>query len=560
VDWLGIGFDLQFSVDHYWDMADREEEEGRMNGKFLDIPQPTAGMMVGSMIGTACLLIIAVSLGLLAKRRWKSYDEFLIGKRDFGPWVTGFALCGAYLSGWAFCGSTGMVYKVGFSGMWFGGIWGLVGIIPAIWLAATKTRDFAEKLQATTVTETIGRRFESKMLQTMVAASMLFFLFMYSVGQLKAAGGVWYAVTGLPPFWCLLICITIAWIFLAIGGYTGTQWFIAVKGAFIGFVGALLSVWALIYAGGLGKISDALMAQKPSLMLLIDRSMPTVGVTQLFSSYVGIFATPVIFLTMAIGFPHNVSRFLGMKKLSNKDFVTLIAIVFVVVGIPNMLDCSSNGLIARMLFGTNLLANKQWGADLAAPMLAWGIGGTWLLCIYLTALVGAALGTLSALVFIMSANVSRDIIKLWRPKTSDTTLISLNYFLIALFLFLPFYWTLERPPELLVSFMGLAAMGLGSIFVFVTVISYYWRRATKVGAMLTVIYGTVAALYGGWAVFGTTPPRIGMGTMEWILIIGCAITYFGGSFISKAPSVELLNKLFPAKKAKLVVKPGLVGE
>ncbi|MGA3118271.1 MAG: hypothetical protein ABSF90_28075 [Syntrophobacteraceae bacterium] len=531
-----------------------------MSGEFLNIPEPTTGMMIGSMIGTACLLILAVALGFLAKRRWKSYDEFLVGKRDFGPWVTGFALCGAYLSGWAFCGSTGMVYKIGFSGMWFGGIWGLVGIIPAIWLAATKTRDFAEKLGATTVTETIGRRFESRWLQTLVAVSMLFFLFMYSVGQLKAAGGVWYAVTGLPPFWCLLICITIAWIFLAIGGYTGTQWFIAVKGAFIGFVGALLSVWALIYAGGFGKISDALMAQKPSLMLLIDRSLPKVGVSELFSTYTGILATPIIFLTMAIGFPHNVSRFLGMKKLSNKDFATLIAIVFVVVGIPNMLDCSSNGLIARMLFGTNLLANKQWGADLAAPMLAWGIGGTGLLCLYLTALVGAALGTLSALVFIMSANVSRDIVKLWRPQTSDRSLIGMNYFLIALFLFLPFYWTLERPPELLVSFMGLAAMGLGSIFVFVTVISYYWRGATKLGSMLTVIFGTVAALFGGWAVMGRNPPLMGLGTMEWILISGCAVTYFGGSLISKAPSVELLNLLFPPKKAKIVLKPGLVGE
>ena len=531
-----------------------------MSGEFLNIPEPTTGMMVGSMIGTACLLIIAVTVGFIARKRWESYDEFLVGKRDFGPWVTGFALCGAYLSGWAFCGSTGMVYKIGFSGMWFGGIWGLVGIIPAIWLAATKTRDFAEKLGATTITETIGRRFESKGLQTLVAASMLFFLFMYSVGQLKAAGGVWFAVTGLPPFWCLLICIVIAWIFLAIGGYTGTQWFIAIKGAFIGFVGALLSVWALVYAGGFGNITKALMAQKPSLMLLMDRSLPPVGVTEVFSTYTGIFATPVIFLAMAIGFPHTASRFLGMKKFSNKEFALLIAIVFVVVGIPNMLDCSTNGLIARMLFGTNLLANKQWGADLAAPMLSWAVGGTGLLCLYLTALVGAALGTLAALVFIMSANVSRDIIKLWRPQTSDRSLIGINYFLIALFLFLPFYWTLQRPPEMLVLFMGLAAMGLGSIFVFVTVVSYYWKGATKFGASLTVIFGTVFALYGGWAVFGKNPPLLGLGTTEWILITGCAITYFGGSLVSKAPSAELLAKLFPPRKTKVALKPGLVGE
>ncbi len=152
-----------------------------------------------------------------------------------------------------------------------------------------------------------------------------------------------------------------------------------------------------------------------------------------------------------------------------------------------------------------------------------------MLSLYLTGLVGAALGTLSAMVFIMSANVTRDIIKLWRPETSDKSMLYLGYVLIALFLFLPFYWTLERPPALLAIFMGFAAMGLGAIFFFVTVVSYYWKRATKLGATLTVIYGTLATLWGGWAVLARNPPLLGMGTMEWILISGCCILYFGGS-------------------------------
>src|SRR5271157_5384918 len=528
-------------------MADREEV-GKMNPKFLNIPEPTAGMVLGSIIGVACLLTIAVSLGFIAKSRWKSFDEYLVGKRDIGPWVTGLALAGSYISGWAFCGSTAVVYKVGFSGMWFAGIWTLVGIIPTVWLAATKTREFSSRLGAATITETIGRRFESKGLQTLIAASMLFFLFIYSVGQLKAAGAVWYAVTGLPPFWCLLISIIIAWLFLILGGYMGTQWFIAVKGAFLGLVGAVIGVWALIYAGGFSNISTALMAQKPNLMALMDPTLPKIGMTQLFSSLVGILATPVIFFTMSVGFPHNVSRFLGMKKLSRNEFILLCFVVWLTAGIPVMLDCSSNGLVARMIFGTNLLANKTWGADLAAPMLTWAIGGVPLLSIYLTGVVGAALGTLSAMVFIMSANVTRDIIKLWWPKTSDKSMFYLGYFLIALFLFLPFYFTLERPPALLAVFMGLAAMGLGAVFFFVTVISYYWKRATKFGATLTVIYGTAATMWGGWAVLGRTPPLLGMGTMEWILVGGCAFLYFVGSLLTKPPSEKTISLLFPAKK------------
>jgi Na+/proline symporter len=148
------------------------------------------------------------------------------------------------------------------------------------------------------------------------------------------------------------------------------------------------------------------------------------------------------------------------------------------------------------------------------------------------------------MVFIMSANVTNDIIKLLKPKVSDKSMFRLGYVLIALFLFLPFYWTLKRPPALLAVFMGLAAMGLGAIFFFVTVVSYYWKGATKWGAICTVLFGTLATLWGGWAVLGRQPPLIGMGTMEWILISGCFILYFGVSLLTKPPSKELIEKLF----------------
>ena len=171
-----------------------------MTPQYLPVPAPTSGMAVGSIIAIGILLLISVILGFLGKKKWKTFDEYLVGKRDIGPIITGCALSASYLSGWAFCGSTGVVYTVGFSGMWFAGIWSLLGLIPCIWLAARKTRDFSDKLKAATVPETIGKRFESKALQAIIAVCMLYFLFMYSIGQLKAAGGVWYASPAFPLY------------------------------------------------------------------------------------------------------------------------------------------------------------------------------------------------------------------------------------------------------------------------------------------------------------------------------------------------------------------------
>jgi len=249
---------------------------------------------------------------------------------------------------------------------------------------------------------------------------------------------------------------------------------------------------------------------------------------------------------MAIGFPHNLGRFLGMKKMNKKEFWILVLIVWAITGIPVMLAASTNGLITRMLFGPELFKIEPWKADLAAPLLTYAIGGIPLQTLYVMGLFAATLSTLAGMVMIMSANVTRDIITLWRPQVKDKTLIRLSYFLIALFLFLPFYWTWKRPPELLSVFMGLAAMGLGAIFFFVTAMSYYWKGASKWGAMVTVIYGTVASLVGGYLVF--QKKVIGMGTMEWILLIGCLILYVGVSLVTKKPSKELLDQLFAKAK------------
>jgi Na+/proline symporter len=533
-----------------WNLDDHKEVE-RMNPQFLEVPKVTTGMAVGSAIGIGILLLISVILGYLGKKQWKTFDEYLVGNRDIGPIITGCALAASYLSGWAFCGSTGIVYSVGFSGMWFAGIWSLLGLIPCIWLAALKTREFSAKLGAATVPETIGKRFESKALQTIIAICMLYFLFMYSIGQLKAAGGVWYAVTGLPPLWCLLLSVFVAWLYMVLGGYVGTQWSMAFQGAFLGIVGAILGIWAIIAGGGFYEISSKIFAEPkvgPALLKLIRPELPQVGATQLFSSLVGILATPVIFFTMAIGFPHNVSRFLGMKKMTKKDYFKLVLIVWVIAGIPIMLDCSSNGLVARMFYGDGLLKIKPWQADLAAPMLAHAVGGTPLMILYVMGLFAAALSTLAGMVFIMSANITRDVIKLWSPKVSDKSMLNLGYFLVALFLFLPFYWTLVAAPPLLAIFMGMAAMGLGAIFFFVTAISYYWKGATKWGAICTVIYGTVMSALGGYFVLFKKPPSVGMGTWEWILVAGCFVLYFGVSFMTKPPSEKTLNLLFPPKK------------
>jgi len=105
---------------------------------YLDWIKPSTETTVWAIIGVAVLLIISIVLGFMSKRKVAkgSFDEYLVGKRDIGTIVTGCALAASYLSGWPFCGSTGIVYSVGFSGMWFAGIWSLLRFVTCCCLPA----------------------------------------------------------------------------------------------------------------------------------------------------------------------------------------------------------------------------------------------------------------------------------------------------------------------------------------------------------------------------------------------------------------------------------------
>jgi sodium/proline symporter len=507
------------------------------------VPKPDISYGISVGIGVGLMLLVCIFLGLFSRKKASSFETFLSGHQDIGPVITGLALGATWLSGWAALGMMGITYTVGWSGMWFAGIWTIVGIMPCLFFTGAKMQQYAEKFGARTVSDVLGIRFDSKVVQSLSALVMIFFMILYAVGQFKAGATVWYAVTGLSAIWCLSFSGIIVFIYMIVGGYTGTQWSLALQGALLGIACFVLGIVALVFVGGPSALNAKLALQDPKLIELMRTDLPVTGNTQLFSSPVGIVATFFIFLTMATGFPHNVARFLGMRKLTKRDFSLITLMVFLVAGPPIFLNAST-GLASRAAFGPALLDIAPWRGDLAAPYVAMIAGGRPITILYVVGVFAAALSTLSSMVMVMAGNITRDIIHIWKPNISRVFLLNLTKVFIGIFLLIPFYWTFKNPPELLAVFMGYASIGLGGIFIFCTAVSFFWRRATAMGAILCMIYGVVATLVGSIYVANQ---RIGMGTLEFIVLIGCAVFYFVGSLLTRPVSEEKLKQLFGEK-------------
>jgi len=109
----------------------------------------------------------------------------------------------------------------------------------------------------------------------------------------------------------------------------------------------------------------------------------------------------------------------------------------------------------------------------------------------------------------------------------------LEYFLIALFLFPPFWWTLKRPPDLLSIFTGYGGDDLERSSSFVTAISYT-GRGHQMGCHLHVRVRNIAHCLADGPFLARKPPY-------WqgqcvILVFGCGLSILLSARATKAAS------------------------
>ncbi|MCQ5373610.1 MAG: hypothetical protein NO515_01095 [Candidatus Methanomethylicia archaeon] len=510
------------------------------------IPLPTPESTLAVSVAVSCMLAVSVGIGIYFFRRAKNFDEWMVGHGDIGPIVTGLALTATWLSGWAIFGNAGLGYTYGWSGSWLIGTANLMGLSLCVVLGYRMRRYAA--LGARTVPEVVRIRFDSRLLQALAGLTMMILLIVYSVGQYKAMASVWRLTTGTDWLWSLALTAVLCGVYLALGGYAGTQFSLALQGGIFMVVGWIFGIASIFWAGGPAKIAEAIATSnfvKPGgAATPVSLAGYTAPISPAFPGYdwIGVTASLFMFLFMATGFPHNIVRFLGLRKTTKREYTLLMVIVALNCVTPLMVGAM--GFAARAVWGSDLMTLAPVYGDAAATLVSMALGGPVGGAVFSMAVFAAAVSTLAGMVMIMATNVARDLIYNLVPKASPRALLLTSRLLIIPFLAIPLWWTYTSPPPILSEFMSGSAVAQAGIFFFVVAVSMYWKRATKVGAIATIIYGMAVALLHP-SVYGKfVPPFNHWGIWALTLIFGCGAIYVGLSLLTKPAPEERLAKLF----------------
>lgn len=422
-------------------------------------------------------LILMLSIGVYAYLRTKNSTDYFLGGRALGPWPAALSAGASDMSGWLLLGLPGYAYAAGLESFWLA-----AGLLIGNWInwliAAKRLRTYSITTDSITIPEFLSRRFNdrSKLIQTISALFILLFFLFYTSSGLVAGGKLFETVFGLDYSTAVIVGTICVVSYTLFGGFLAVAWTDLVQGLLM--AAALLIVPIATMQGGFSDLGNSLEAINPELLTIWNgmdgKPLTAISIISLAAWGLGYF-----------GQPHILARFQATR--SNRDLTTArrIAIGWTALAMAGAIMVGLVGLIYTTNHPTitledgekifMLLVNAAFHPVIAGILLA--------------AILAAIMSTADSQLLVSSSALAEDFYKqvIKRDATSEQVvrvgrigviLISITALVLAM-----------TPDSSVLGLVSYAWAGFGAAFGPALVLSLYWQRMNRNGALTGIIVG-----------------------------------------------------------------------
>jgi sodium/proline symporter len=437
-----------------------------------------------TLIGTFVVyLAIILLLAYVAYRRTVSLSDFILGGRSLNSWVTALAAQASDMSGWLLMGLPGLAYLAGFEAGWM-----VIGLLIGTYLnwklVAQRLREATEKLDdALTLPDFFERRFDdtSRSLRLIAGAVVLFFFALYTSSGFVACGKLFEELFAMPYGWAMLLGAGSIVAYTFFGGFLAISWADVMQGTLMFFALVIVAAMGLYQIGGAAGVEHTLSAFNAELL---DPFTSSSGAAL---GWIGILSL----LGWGLGYagqPHILTRFMAIRNAEDMGAARRVAMVWqtTVLAAAVVIGVTGLGVLNRPLQGAD--AEKVFifmSVNFFPPVIAG---------ICLSAILAAVMSTASAQLLVASSAFAEDFYKgLWMKNASRKELLWIGRFAV-LGISLIAAWLARDPDSRVLELVAWAWAGFGAAFGPTVILSLYWRKMNRAGALAGVIVGGLTTI------------------------------------------------------------------
>ena len=162
-------------------------------------------------------------VGIYCRKHTSNVNDFVLGGRSVGPWLTAFAYGTSYFSAVVFIGYAGQFgWKYGVSATWIGIGNAFIGSLLAWVILGRRTRVMTKHLNSATMPQYFGGRFQSNSLK--IASSIIVFVFLvpYTSSIYNGLSRLFGMAFNIPYEVCVIAMAVLTGAYVILGGYMAT--------------------------------------------------------------------------------------------------------------------------------------------------------------------------------------------------------------------------------------------------------------------------------------------------------------------------------------------------
>lgn len=499
------------------------------------------------LLAIAVYLLFMLWIGWICAKKNESVDDFYLGGRKLGPFVTAMSAEASDMSSWLLMGLPGVAYLTGLAEA----SWTALGLIVGTYLnwliVAKRIRRYSHRLNAITVPQFFSKRWgDARCLLSAVAALVIIVFFIpYTASGFSACGKLFSTLFGMDYLTAMLISAAVIVLYTVMGGFLAASFTDLIQSIIMTVALVVVLGFGVTQAGGVQAVLDNARSMTDYLSVLRIHD-PATGGSHPYS-----LLTVCSLLAWGLGYfgmPHILVRFMAIEdekklKLSRRvasSWVVISMGVAIVIGVVGN-AMTASGALEQLADSETIIVRiasliSQYGA---VPALLAGV--------ILAGILAATMSTADSQLLAASSSVSQDLGNdfLKRDFSGKRGMVVARGVMLAIALIAAF---LARDPDSSVfRVVSFAWAGFGAAFGPVMLAALFWKRSNQWGALAGMLTGgimvflwkfLIAPLGGVFAIYELLPA---------FLCAAAAIVVV--SLLTPAPEQSILDT-FEAVKQK----------
>lgn len=451
------------------------------------------------LIAMIVYMASVVAIGLMfAKRANSSSEDYFLGGRSLGPWVTAMSAEASDMSGWLLMGLPGVAYWCGLADAAWTAIGLAIGTYLNWLLVSKRLRRYSERVNAITLPDFFSNRFHEskKVIMTLSALFILIFFTVYAASGFVTCGKLFSTLFGQPYIPMMMVSAVFVLAYTILGGFLAES-----ASDFMQSIVMLtaLTIIVVVCTNRAGGVSAVIENAKsiPGFFEFFSLASPVTDEAgiQMVSNGMPVFSEKSeygilsIFSMMAwglgyFGVPQVLLRFMAIRKEDELKRSRRIAMVWVVISLSVAVFI---GITGRMLFPTAHLTAS--GAEnifitLATSSLPPIIAG-----LVMAGILAATVSSSDSYLLIAASAVSKNIYRgVLKKDATDKQVMNMSRITLLVITGASIIIALDES-SIIFNVVSFAWAGFGATFGPVMLFSLFWKRINAQGAIAGMVSG-----------------------------------------------------------------------